>query len=79
MKTDNKIIKLGKYRHFKGGEYQVIGTARHSETMEVMVIYTPLYELKEGELKTWVRPIDMFFEQKEHYGESVSRFTFIEE
>jgi len=79
MKTDDKIIKLGKYKHFKGGEYQVIGTARHSETMEVMVIYKPLYELKEGELETWVRPIEMFFDSKQHNGETVSRFSFMEE
>ncbi len=73
-----QTIKLGKYRHFKGGEYQVIGTARHSETLEVMVIYKPLYELNADELKTWVRPIEMFFDSKEHNGETVSRFTFIE-
>jgi len=75
----NTIIKLGKYRHFKGGEYQVIETARHSETLEVMVIYKPLYELKAGELETWVRPIEMFFDNKEHQGKSVARFEFIEE
>lgn len=74
-----KTIKLGKYKHFKGGQYQVIGTARHSETMEVMVIYKPLYDLDEGELKTWVRPIEMFFDDKEHNGEQVKRFTFIKE
>lgn len=73
-----QTIKLGKYRHFKGGEYQVIGTARHSETLEVMVIYKPLYELNADELKTWVRPIEMFFDSKEHNGKTVSRFTFIE-
>lgn len=72
-----KTIKFGKYKHFKGGEYQVIGTARHSESMEVMVIYKPLYELKEGELETWVRPIDMFFDKKEHDGKTVPRFSLI--
>ena len=71
-------IKLGKYRHFKGGEYQVIGTARHSESLQVMVIYKPLYDLKAGELDTWVRPIEMFYDNKEHEGKMVSRFTFIE-
>ncbi len=73
-----KEIELGKYKHFKGGEYQVIGTARHSETMEVMVIYKPLYKLQDGELKTWVRPLDMFFDHKEHQGETVQRFTLID-
>ena len=79
MKNSIQTIKLGKYKHFKGGEYQVIGTAKHSETLEVMVIYKPLYELKEGELETWVRPIEMFFDNKEHGGETVPRFTLIEE
>jgi len=72
-------IKLGKYRHFKGGEYQVIGTAKHSESLEVMVIYKPLYELKAGELETWVRPIEMFFDTKEHEGKTVPRFSFMQE
>jgi len=72
-------IKLGKYRHFKGGEYQVIGTAKHSESLEVMVIYKPLYELKAGELDTWVRPIEMFFDTKEHEGKTVPRFSFMQE
>ncbi len=74
-----ETIKLGKYRHFKGGEYQVVGTARHSESLAVMVIYKPLYDLKEGELETWVRPIEMFFDTKEHEGETVARFAFIED
>ena len=79
MKNDKKSIKLGKYRHFKGGEYQVIGTARHSESLEVMVIYKPLYELEKDELQTWVRPIGMFFDTKVHDGETVQRFSFIED
>ena len=74
-----QTIKLGKYKHFKGGEYQVIGTARHSESLEIMVIYKPLYELKAGELETWVRPIEMFFDSKEHNGATVPRFAFIGE
>ena len=78
MKESRQTIKLGKYRHFKGGEYQVIGTAKHSESLEVMVIYKPLYELEQGELETWVRPIGMFFDTKEHEGKTVVRFDFIE-
>lgn len=79
MKKEVQTIKLGKYRHFKGGEYQVIGTAKHSESLDVMVIYKPLYELKEGELETWVRPIEMFFDTKEHDEETVQRFVYIED
>jgi len=70
-------IKLGKYKHFKGGEYQVLGVAMHSESLETMVIYKPLYELKQGELDTWVRPIEMFFDTKELNGETVPRFTYM--
>jgi hypothetical protein len=47
----------GRYRHYKGGEYEIIGVARHSETLEPMVIYRPLY----GEGALWVRPHAMFF------------------
>ena len=78
MQTDTQTIKLGKYRHFKGGEYQVVGTARHSESLEVMVIYKPLYELEKDELETWVRPIEMFFDTKEHNGETVARFAYVD-
>ncbi len=70
-------IKLGKYKHFKGGEYQVLGVAKHSESLETMVIYKPLYELEQGELDTWVRPIEMFFDTKELNGETVPRFTYM--
>lgn len=60
-------IKLGKYRHFKGNEYEVISIARHSETLEEMVIYKALY----GDGKMWVRPAKMWLEP-------IDRFTFIE-
>ena len=49
---------LGRYRHYKGGEYEVIGVARHSETNEPMVVYRPLYNATGW----WVRPHAMFFE-----------------
>ena len=52
-------LKPGKYRHFKGNEYELIGIATHSETMEEMVVYRALY----GEKQLWVRPVEMFFEQ----------------
>ncbi|MDY4181844.1 MAG: DUF1653 domain-containing protein, partial [Pseudoflavonifractor sp.] len=49
-------IRPGRYRHFKGNEYQVLGTARHSETEELLVVYRPLY----GEGGLWVRPLAMW-------------------
>ncbi len=66
-------IKLGKYRHFKGGEYEVVGFARHSETDEIMVIYKALY--KGGD--TWVRPASMWDETVERDGKTFKRFEFI--
>lgn len=67
-------LKPGRYRHYKGGEYQVIDVARHSETEEEMVVYRPLY----GAGGLWVRPLDMFIESVEKEGETVPRFTLIE-
>lgn len=70
-----KEIKLGKYRHFKGNEYEVIGTARHSETLEDFVVYRALY----GEGGLWVRPLDMFVETIERDGKQFKRFEYIGE
>jgi len=67
----------GGYRHFKGGEYEVIGVARHSETHERLVVYRPLYGEAEGSL--WVRPLAMFLETVEHQGRTVPRFTPIDD
>ena len=66
-------IKPGKYRHFKGNEYEVIGTAKHSETMEEMVVYRALY----GEFGLWVRPASMWEETVERDGKTYQRFTYI--
>lgn len=68
-------IKPGIYRHFKGNMYKVIGTARHSETMEEMVVYQALY----GEMGLWVRPRNMFTEIVERDGKTFPRFEFVEE
>ena len=68
-------IKPGRYRHFKGNEYRVLGIAKHSETMEEMVIYQALYD----EQGLWVRPASMWNEEVEHQGVKVKRFTYIEE
>ncbi len=63
-------IKPGRYRHFKGSEYEVIGTARHSETLEEMVVYRALY----GEGGLWVRPAAMWSETVERDGYCGPRF-----
>ncbi|GAA5215261.1 DUF1653 domain-containing protein [Corallincola platygyrae] len=64
----------GRYRHFKGGEYQVLDLAKHSETEEWMVLYRPLY----GDQKLWVRPFAMFTEMVTYQNKLVSRFTLVE-
>lgn len=66
-------IKKGRYRHYKGPEYQVIDVAIHSETQELMVLYRPLY----GEGKLWVRPLAMFTEAVVVDGDSVPRFAWV--
>ena len=68
-------MKLGRYRHFKGGEYEVIGIARHSETDEPMVVYRALY----GEGDLWVRPESMFLDMVERDGKTFKRFEYIGE
>ena len=68
-------IKPGKYRHFKGNDYEVIGTARHSETMEEMVVYRALY----GEQGLWVRPAAMWTEIVDQDGYHGPRFQYVEE
>lgn len=68
-------IKPGKYRHFKGNEYELIGIAKYSETLEPMVVYRPLY----GESGLWVRPAAMWLEHVERDGYSGPRFQYIGE
>jgi hypothetical protein len=69
------MLPLGLYRHYKGGEYRVMGVARHSETEELLVVYQPQY----GERDWWVRPLSMFTEQVEIEGRLIPRFQHIEE
>jgi hypothetical protein len=66
-------MKIGKYRHFKGKEYEVLFLANHSETGEKMVVYKALY----GEGEIWVRPLSMWEEEVEVEGKKVKRFTYI--
>jgi hypothetical protein len=67
-------IVPGRYRHFKGNEYEVLGMAHHSETQEPMVVYRALY----GEGGVWVRPAAMWNEEIEREGKKYKRFTFME-
>ena len=66
-------MKLGKYRHYKGNDYEVIGVAKHSETLEELVVYKALY----GERGLWVRPRVMFMEEITVDGRKIQRFNFI--
>ena len=69
------MIKLGKYRHFKGKEYEVIALAKHSETLEDLVVYRALY----GNGEVWVRPARMWEETVSYQGEILPRFAYIGE
>lgn len=67
------VFRKGRYRHFKGNEYEVVELVHHSETQEPMVLYRALY----GERGLWVRPLDMFFETIERDGTSMKRFQYL--
>lgn len=67
------MLKLGKYRHYKGNEYEVIGVAKNSETLDALVVYRALY----GEHELWVRPLKMFVEGVEFNGQKMPRFKYI--
>ncbi|MFB9885664.1 DUF1653 domain-containing protein [Balneatrix alpica] len=66
-------VPPGRYRHFKGAEYQVVDLVRHSETEEWLVLYRPLY----GDQALWVRPLDNFTASVDVMGERVPRFLLI--
>ncbi len=70
-----KTLKIGKYRHFKGKEYAVIGIGKHSETFEEMVVYRARY----GEGQLWIRPLSMFTNEVEIQGKKVPQFEYIDE
>ncbi len=75
-----QTIKPGKYRHSKSGRfYEVIGTARHSETLEELVVYRALYSSPEfGDKAIWARPKAIFLEKINLNGKTTPRFEFIE-
>ncbi len=68
-------IKIGKYKHFKGNEYEVLYVAKHSETLEEMVVYRALY----GEGGVWVRPAAMWNEMVERDGKTFPRFRYMQD
>lgn len=71
-------LPLGKYQHYKGGEYELIGVGHHTETLEEMVIYRALYNSSEfGDQAIWVRPKTMFLEQVEWQGQKTPRFKYL--
>ncbi|NQU83767.1 MAG: DUF1653 domain-containing protein [Parcubacteria group bacterium] len=71
-------LKIGKYRHFKGGMYEVVGVAHHSETLEELVVYRALYKSEEfGENALWVRPKEMFLEIINRDGKDIPRFEYV--
>lgn len=67
------MLKIGKYRHYKGNDYDVIGVAKHSEDESELVVYRPLY----GSRGLWVRPLSMFTEMVIIDGKDVARFQYI--
>ena len=67
-------LPSGRYRHYKGGEYELVGVARHSETLEPMVVYRPLY----NDTGLWIRPFAMFVETIVVDGETRPRFTRVD-
>jgi len=69
---ENKL-RPGTYEHYKGNQYEVIGVAKHSETLEELVVYKALY----GDHDIWVRPLEMFLETVVMNGKKVSRFKYI--
>lgn len=71
----SESVRPGRYRHFKGNEYEVVGVATHSETRELLVVYRPLY----GDGGLWVRPLAMFTETVTHDGQQVPRFALVGE
>ncbi|HEY1127824.1 MAG TPA: DUF1653 domain-containing protein [Roseateles sp.] len=66
-------LRPGRYRHYKGGEYEVLAVARHSETLEAMVVYRPLY----NDSGWWVRPFEMFTGMLEVDGRQRQRFEYV--
>ena len=71
-----KEIKTGIYQHYKGNKYLVLATAKHSETLEDMVVYASLYENPESQV--WVRPAEIFYEKVKYKDKLIERFKYLE-
>ena len=75
----NEALPLGEYQHYKGGQYEVIGIAKHSETLEPLVIYCALNDLEEtGRDVLWARPLSIFLEEVEVGDKKIPRFKRVE-
>lgn len=74
MSTTQESLPPGRYKHYKGRDYEVLGVARHSESEEPLVVYRCLY----GDCSLWVRPLAMFCESVEIGGEWIPRFVYVE-
>ncbi len=70
-------LKIGRYQHYKGNEYEVIGVAKHSEDESELVVYRPLYNESSGARNLWVRPLSMFTETVQVDGKTKPRFEYI--
>lgn len=73
------VVRMGKYLHYKGKEYEVFGVAKHSETLEELIVYRALYEGDFPKNQLWVRPKSIFEETVEVNGDKMPRFKFIED
>jgi cyclomaltodextrinase / maltogenic alpha-amylase / neopullulanase len=74
----NQKVQKGKYRHYKGKEYELLGLANHSETLEPLVVYKALYDSDEfGSNALWVRPLSMFTEEIEIDSKKIPRFKYL--
>jgi hypothetical protein len=74
------MIQTGKYQHYKGKLYEVVGVAHHSETLDPLVVYKAMYHSPDfGENALWVRPLNMFTELVDINGEQVPRFKYLGE
>ena len=75
LSAEALALKPGIYEHFKGNRYEVLDIARHSETLEEMVVYRALY----GDHGLWIRPLKMFLETVKHDGKTMPRFKYVKE